>query len=80
MLSLSVKIGQAVQIGDAAVVKVDDKTGRYVRLRIATALSPIKLLADGIIPMRFTVGLAGDIGRTTVPMGSTAQPERRALR
>jgi hypothetical protein len=75
MLSLSVKIGQAVQIGDAAVVRVDDKSGRYVRLRIATALSPIKLLADGIIPMRFTVGLGGEIGRTSVPMRPAAQPQ-----
>lgn len=74
MLTLSVKFGQAVQIGEAAVVKIDDKNGRYVRLRIWTALSPIKLLADGIIPKRFTVGLSGEIGRTNIPI---AMPVRQ---
>lgn len=75
MLSLTVKIGQAVQIGDVAVVKVEDKKGRCVRLRFATALSPITILADGLIPMRFTVGLAGEFGRTAIPMGSRPQPQ-----
>lgn len=75
MLSLTVKIGQAVQIGDVAVIKVEDKKGRCVRLRFATPLSPIKLLTDGIIPMRFTVGLAGDMAKTSVPMGTIARAQ-----
>lgn len=68
MLSLSVRIGQAVQIGEAAVVKVEDKSGRMVRLIIATSISPINLLADGIIPARFTTGITGDKRRVLEPV------------
>lgn len=60
MLTLSVRMGQAVQIGEEAVVKVIDKSGRMVRLVIATHHSPVRLLADGIIPVRFTVGITGE--------------------
>lgn len=59
MLSLSVRIGQAVQIGEAAVVKVEDKQGRAVKLVFATEISPIRILDDGIIPTRFTRGITG---------------------
>lgn len=63
MLTLSVRIGQAVQIGDAAVVKVQDKSGRMVKLTFATAIAPIRILADGIIPPRFTTGISGEVRR-----------------
>ncbi|MEN5278920.1 hypothetical protein ABE527_18485 [Brucella sp. TWI432] len=59
MLSLSVRIGQAVQIGEAAVVKVEDKQGRGVKLVFATDISPIRILDDGVIPTRFTRGITG---------------------
>lgn len=60
MQVFSVKIGQAIQIGEAAVVKVEDKSGRMVRLIVASTLAPIRLLADGLIPARFTVGVTGE--------------------
>jgi hypothetical protein len=60
MLSLTVRVGQAVQIGDVAVVKVEEKSGRNVRLIFATAIQGIHILADGIIPKRFTTGITGE--------------------
>lgn len=74
MLSLTVRIGQAVQLGDVAVVKVEDKSGRRVRLTFATTVSPISLIPDGIIPRRFAVGL-GDQPRRILE----AVPEQRAV-
>lgn len=59
MLALTVGIGKAVQIGDAAVVKVEDKQGRAVKLVFATDIFPIRILDDGIIPPRFTRGITG---------------------
>lgn len=66
MLTLSVKIGQAVQIGDAAVVKVQEKSGRMVKLTFATAIHPIRIIASGIIPDRFTTGVTGELQRVPV--------------
>ncbi|QND60375.1 hypothetical protein [Mesorhizobium huakuii] len=59
MLTLTVNVGQAVQIGEHGVVKVEDKTGRRVRLVFAGDFRPITLIADGIIPARFTLGITG---------------------
>jgi len=59
MFCITVRCGQVVQIGDAAAVKVAHKSGQSVRLIIATALAPIEVLADGIIPPRFTTGITG---------------------
>ena len=63
MLTLDVKIGQAVQIGDVCVVKVRDKRGSRVKLVFFTAIAPIRLLADGLIPARFTTGISGEYRR-----------------
>lgn len=70
MFSTTVRVGQAVQIGDAAVVRVDHKSGQMVRLVIATALHPIRVIATGIIPARFTMGITGEPRRL---------PERAAV-
>lgn len=67
MLSLTVRVGQAVQIGEVAVVKVCEKSGRCVRLAFATEVAPIRLLADGIIPPRFTTGITGQPRRIGEP-------------
>lgn len=76
MLALTVRCGQAVQIGEAAVVKVEHKSGRQVKLVFHTALAPIRLLADGLIPARFTFGLSGEPRRVLEPAGA----DRIALR
>lgn len=68
MLSLTVRIGQAVQLGEVAVVKVEEKSGRNVRLVFATAIAPIRLIADGIIPKRFTMGITGERKVVDMPM------------
>ncbi|WP_420354834.1 hypothetical protein [Bartonella choladocola] len=59
MLALTVRVGQAVQIGEEAVVRVEDKSGRRVKLVIATRHTPINIIDTGIIPARFVVGLKG---------------------
>lgn len=69
MLVKTLRVGQALQIGEAAAVKVlDKKGGQYVRLGIATALAPIRLLPDGIIPARFAVGIKPEGGDATVEL------------
>ena len=57
---LTVKVGQAVNIGDSAVVKILEKSGQRVKMVIATQMAPITLLADGIIPPRFCNGITGE--------------------
>lgn len=57
MLALTVRVGQAVQIGEEAVVRVEDKSGRRVKLVIATRHTPINIIDTGIIPARFCCGL-----------------------
>lgn len=66
MIRKTIRTGQAVQIGEAAVVRVEHKSGRLVDLVIATAL-PVMLLVDGIIPARFTHGITGEPRRILEP-------------
>jgi len=61
MLALTVKTGEAIAIGDVAYVKVLDKSGQRVRLVVASHARPIRIIATGIIPSRFTTGLTGEI-------------------
>lgn len=61
MLSWNVPIGQAVEIGGVVAIRVDEKMGRRVRLTIATALSPIRLIESGIIPDHYTIGISGEV-------------------
>jgi|GEM_PF-2405218 len=61
MLSLTVKTGEAIAIGDVAYVKVLDKSGQRVRLVVASPIRPIRIIATGIVPPIFTGGLTGDI-------------------
>lgn len=67
MLALDVKIGQAVQIGDAACIKVLGKNGQRVRLSVATAVMPIRILASGIIPQQFVAGIHANGARPAPP-------------
>lgn len=61
MLKLSVKIGEAVQIGDVACVGVDERKGQSVYLTIATArTNPVRIIPSGIIPREFTTGITGE--------------------
>jgi hypothetical protein len=55
ILSVSVKVGEGVQIGDLAFIKVDDKSGSRVNLKIATVDPAMRVqrVPTGIIPERF---------------------------
>lgn len=53
IIALNVKVGQAVQIGNAACVAVKEKKGAQVKLIISTALSPVLLIPTGIFPPPF---------------------------
>jgi len=58
MLSLTVKTGEAIAIGNVACVKVLDKSGQRVRLVVATRRSnPVRIIPTGIIPPRLAVGI-----------------------
>ena len=69
MFSKTLRIGEAVEIGDVAAVRVEQKSGRMVRLAIFTAL-PIRFLADGLIPARYTHGITGEPRRVLEPMAA----------
>ncbi len=73
MKVLDVRVGQAVQLGDQAVVKVAEKSGQRVKLVIATHLA-IELIVTGIIPTRFSTGLTGERMAHRPPTGSLVQP------
>lgn len=58
-----VKVGQAVEIGPDVVVRVDRKSGQWVRLAIFAMqhVTPIRLIVTGLIPQRFTTGITGEL-------------------
>lgn len=58
MKLLTVKVGEAVQIGDVAFVRVKEKSGQRVTLAIATELA-IEHIPTGILPPIFSTGLSG---------------------
>lgn len=62
MMTMSVNVGEMIQIGDnpdaGAVIKVKEKSGRMVKLVLATNL-PIEKLSFGLIPPRFVHGITG---------------------
>ena len=64
MLKLSMRIGQAITLGDPdtgdwAALRLEEKSGHYAKVAISSSLSPIKLIPDGVIPRRFTEGITG---------------------
>lgn len=57
MLTISCKIGDVVEIGDTAAVRVEAKSGQLVRLAFAAPRSvEIKLNPFGVIPKKFVTG------------------------
>jgi hypothetical protein len=56
MFSKTLRVGEAVEIGDVAAVRVEEKSGCRVKLSLFTDL-PIRMLNEGIIPPRYTYGL-----------------------
>jgi hypothetical protein len=64
-VSLTVRVGNGIQIGDHTVIRVEQKGGQRVRLSVETPLGPVVLL-DGelapsrtgaLAPVRYTAGL-----------------------
>lgn len=53
MLTLALRVGQAVQIGDGVVIKLEQKSGQQCRMAFATDEGPIRILEDGVIPPAF---------------------------
>lgn len=57
MLTISCRIGDVVEIGDVAAVRVEAKSGQAVRLAFAADRSVrIRLNPFGVIPKKFAVG------------------------
>lgn len=52
MLSLTVKIGQVVTIGDGTCIKLAHRSGQSARLIIDSDESPISVREDGVMPAR----------------------------
>ncbi|MDA4845943.1 hypothetical protein [Hoeflea poritis] len=59
MLSKTLRIGESLKIGDAALIRVADKSGRMVKLAIATRL-PIEQIAAGIDIRPIAAGITGE--------------------
>lgn len=72
IISLNVKVGQAVRIGDVACIGVAERKGAQVKLNISTNIRPVELIASGIFPPQFQ---APGIQRN--PLGD---PSRHQLR
>lgn len=58
MFSKTLHVGEAVELGDVAAVRVEAKSGCMVKLAFFTDL-PLRMLADGLIPPRYTYGISG---------------------
>lgn len=52
LVSLNVKVGQAVQIGDVACIGVAERKGSQVKLTISTN-EEVTLIPTGIFPPKF---------------------------
>ncbi len=61
MYFMDVKTGEAVDIGGVARIRVEHKYGQRVKLAIATALTPIKLIPNGHIPDHYTLGMTNEV-------------------
>lgn len=58
MFSKTMHVGEAMEIGDVAAVRVEAKSGSMVKLAFFTDL-PLRMLAHGIVPARYTHGITG---------------------
>ena len=56
-----VLVGESIEIGDVACIRVDQKSGPRVRLAIATKLSPIRINPTGHIPEHYTLGMTNEL-------------------
>jgi hypothetical protein len=59
MFSVTLRAGEAVEIGDQAAVRVEKKSGSMVKLAFFTDL-PLKMIYSGLIPPRYTHGITGE--------------------
>jgi hypothetical protein len=58
MFSKTMRPGEAVEIGDVAVVRVEYKSGSATKLSFFSQL-PIRCLVDGLVPPRYVYGVVG---------------------
>jgi len=56
MLSKTMRVGDAIEIGDVVAIRMEYKTGSCTKFSIFTEL-PIRDLINGIIPPRYTHGI-----------------------
>lgn len=61
MLTLTLKVGQAIQIGDVAFVAIEEKGSNSVRITVHSSVKPIRLIKDGVMSREFTTGLTGEV-------------------
>ena len=71
MLSKTLRAGEAVEIGDVVVVRVEHKSGAATKLSFFTEL-PIRSLVDGLIPPRYVLGITGPPRRVLADLRSVA--------
>ena len=56
LYSKTLRVGEAIELGDVAVVRVEAKSGCMVKLAFFTEL-PLRMLVEGIIPPRYVFGI-----------------------
>lgn len=68
VLKYDMHVGESIEIGEDVCVRIDDKSGRGVRLAVGVAahVTPIRHRPSGIMPQRFTTGVTG--ARRVVPI------------
>lgn len=76
MLTLSLKVGEAVQVGNDLAIKVMEKSGRCVRLGFATKLGPIRIIKTGIIPAALVPGVTDQLHLVHDPIILEDRPSR----
>jgi len=56
MLVLSMKVGEALTIGEECYIRFDEKSGRNIRVAIAT-VHAVNRVPTGVIPTRYITGI-----------------------
>jgi hypothetical protein len=59
VFSTTLRVGEVVEVGNVAAVRVEKKSGCMVKLAFFTEL-PIRMLGYGLIPPQYTTGVTGE--------------------
>jgi hypothetical protein len=66
-ITLTIRVGEALQIGDDTVIRIDQKSGQQVKVSVSSPRGPVVGLKGALaparsgelLPKRYTTGISG---------------------